>query len=48
MTFMICDFELTPKEYLSDEDFCAALTAQSPTTRDIMSFNYTEVNKSIS
>lgn len=31
---------LTPKEYLSELDFCAALTAQSPTSRDIISFSY--------
>jgi hypothetical protein len=30
---------LTPNEYLSVEDFWAALTAQSPTTKEIISFN---------
>jgi len=30
---------LTPKEYLSVEDCCAALTAHNPTTREMISFN---------
>lgn len=36
--------ELTPKEYLSLLDFCAALTAQRPTAKEIMSFNYAPVS----
>lgn len=36
--------KLTPKEYLSLLDFCAALTAQRPTAKEIMSFNYTPVS----
>lgn len=35
--------QLTPNEYLSVEDFLAAVTAQSPTIRDMISFNYTIV-----
>jgi hypothetical protein len=31
---------LTPKEYLSELVFWAALTAHNPTINDIMSFNY--------
>ena len=37
---------LTPKEYLSVEDCCAALTAHNPTTREMISFNYTTVSHS--
>ena len=33
-------YSLTPNEYLSEEDFCAAFTAQSPTSKEIISFNW--------
>lgn len=36
--------QLTPKEYLSLLDFCAALTAHRPTAREMMSFNYSPVS----